>query len=141
MKVFVGRMVALALTALALNGAVLAQNAAHKVRAEVPFNFYAGERILPAGTYTFTFDGEGYKLLVRASDKRGAAFLLGTPDDASTNNLATLTFRTNGEGVYALQKVQGPEFGIHFNADKALAHVVENRPPYATQTVVAELVK
>jgi len=141
MKVFVRTLVALALFALALNGAALAQDAAHKVRAQVPFNFYVGEKMLPAGIYTFAFDGVDYNVLVRASDKGGAAFLLGSPEDASTNNLVAVTFRTDGEGVYVLQKVQGPDFGIHFNAEKTLAHVVENQPPYATRTVVAELVK
>ena len=46
------KLVALASIVLALSGLVLANDFTPKVRASIPFDFYAGGKMLPAGTYT-----------------------------------------------------------------------------------------
>ena len=38
------------------SGAVLAQDLSPKVRANISFNFYAGSKMLPAGTYIVAVD-------------------------------------------------------------------------------------
>ena len=56
MKEQLRKLVALALFVLALSVAVLAQDLSPKVPANIPFNFYAGSKMLPAGTYIVAVD-------------------------------------------------------------------------------------
>ncbi len=135
------RLVALALFTMALGGAALAQDFAHKVRADIPFSFYAGDKLMPAGNYTFATNLLNHNVEIGQSAKGPESFLQGLPSDRSKNGLAVLTFRTNGDGVYALQKVQGEDFGVSFNVDKVLSHLAADRPADGTQTVIAQLLK
>ena len=135
------KVVALALFTMALGGAALAQDYAHKVRADIPFSFYAGTKLMPAGTYTFATNVANYNVEIGQSAKGPESFLQGSPYDGSNNGLAVLTFRTNGAGAYALQKVQAEDFGVSFNADKVLSRFAANRPADATTTVIAQLLK
>ncbi len=135
------RLVALALFTFALGGAALAQDYGHKVRADIPFNFYAGNKLMPAGNYTFATNIANHNVEIGQSAKGPESFLQGSPYDGLKNGLAVLTFRTNGDGVYALQKVQGEDFGVSFNADKVLSHLAVNSPADATRTVIAQLVR
>ena len=75
------------------------------------------------------------------SEKGSESFLQGAPNDGSNNGLALLTFRTNGAGAYGLQKIQGDDFGVSFNADKVLSHLAATSPADATRTVIAQLVR
>ena len=135
------RLVALALFVLALNAAALAQDCGPRVRAQIPFSFYAGSKVLPAGSYTFAINRKSLNVTIYQNEKGIGIFLLGSPHDGSNNGFALLTFRTTGEGPYVLQKLQGPDYGLSFRVGKALSRLVEERPPDAIQVVVAELVK
>jgi hypothetical protein len=141
MKNNVCKAVALALFTVALGGAALAQDYAHKVRATIPFEFYAGDKLMPAGNYTFATNVASHSVEIGQSAKGSESFLQGSHNDASKNGLAVLTFRTNGAGTYALQKVQGEDFGVSFNAEKVLSRLAADRPADATRTVIAQLVK
>jgi hypothetical protein len=135
------KVIALAVFTMALGGAALAQDYAHKVRADIPFSFYAGTELMPAGSYTFATNLSNHNVEIGQSARGSESFLQGSPNDASKNGLALLTFRTNGTGAYALQKVQGEDFGVSFNAEKVLSHLAANQPAEATRTVIAQLVK
>ena len=141
MKEHYRRLVALALFVLALNAAALAQDFGPKVRAQVPFNFYAGGKVMPAGNYTFAINRQNHTIAITQYDKGIEAFLLGSPHDGSINGLTKLTFRANDEDVYVLQKLEGPDFGLSFNAGKAVSRLAQDSPATATQVVLAELVK
>ena len=97
------RLAALALVALALSGVALAQSFDHKMAANIPFNFYAGTKLLPAGSYTLAFDTNNHTVLMLQKGGNGGAFVIGSPEDASRNGNAVLVFQTNGEGGYALK--------------------------------------
>jgi hypothetical protein len=135
------RLVALALFTMALGGAALAQDYGHEVRADIPFNFYAGDKLMPAGNYTFATDLASHTVEIGQTAKGSGSFLHGSPYDGSNNGTALLTFRTNGDGAYALEKVQEDDFGVSFNVDKVLSHLAANSPAEATRTVVAQLVR
>ena len=140
MKV-VSKLVAFAVFALALSGAALGQAFDHKVRAEVPFSFYASNKMLPAGSYIFAFDRNNHTLMILQDNKGAGAILLGSLVDDSSSNQPVLVFRTNGEGLYALEKLQGPDFTVAFNARRTLSRVAQNRPSSDTETLMAKLVK
>lgn len=141
MKENLRRLVALTFFTLVLSAAAFAQDFGHSVRADIPFNFYSGGKVMPAGNYTFAIDRQTHNLAIFQRDKGIGAFVLGAPYDGSNHQTTTLTFRANDENVYVLQKLQGPDFGLSFSGGKQLSRWVENRPANATQMVVAELIK
>jgi hypothetical protein len=112
------RLVALALFILALNVATFAQDFTSKFRVNIPFSFYAGSKMLPAGDYIFSLNRETSNIAIRGDNQNAGAFLFGSPNDSLNNGLATLTFHTDGNGGYVLEKFQGPDFGLSFAARK-----------------------
>jgi len=133
------KLVVLALFVLALTGASLAQDFSPKVRAHIPFNFYAGGKILPAGTYTLGINRGSNNVAIFQKDTGVGTFLIGSPHDASRNGLSVLTFRANSEGTYVLQKIVGPDLGISFVSDKELSHVAMSNPADAGEVVIAAI--
>ena len=141
MKEHYRRLVALALFVLALNAAALAQDFGPKVRAQIPFSFYAGGKALPAGSYTFSINRQNSNVAIFQSNTGIGTFLLGSPHDGSNTGRALLTFHASDEDVYVLQRLEGPDFGLSFNAVKAVSRMAQDMTANATQVVVAELVK
>ena len=145
MKNNYGRLVALALFVLALNTIVLAQDFTSKVRVDIPFSFYAGDQMLPAGQYTFALNRANSNIAIRGTDTNAGAFLLGSPNSFSNTSLATLTFHSNGSGGYILEKFQGPDFGFAFANRKTGTKIAANNPKSQssrdTQVVIAALTK
>ena len=133
------KLVVLALAVLALTGASLAQDFSTKVRAYIPFGFYAGEKLLPAGNYTLAVNRGSNNVAIFQKDTGVGTFLLGSPHDASRNGLSLLTFRANSEGTYVLQKIEGPELGISFVSDKALSHLALDGPADSKEVVIAAI--
>jgi|SRR5258705_11507680 hypothetical protein len=88
--------------------AVYAQSS-ERLQANVPFDFKVGQAVLPAGSYTVTYDAtEAPVLTVRSVDGRHSAVVL--TEGVSTgkpNKNATLVFDRQGSG-YTLAQVFGP---------------------------------
>ena len=133
------KLVVLALVVLALTGASLAQDFSTKVRAQIPFSFYAGGKMLPGGDYTLAVNRGSNNVAIFQKDTGVGTFLLGSPHDASRNGLSLLTFRANSEGTYVLQKIEGPELGISFVSDKALSHLALDGPVDSKEVVIAAI--
>jgi hypothetical protein len=134
------RLVALALFAIALTGAAMAQTYSHVVRADIPFNFYAGSKLLSAGTYTFSINNQNHNVII-GNARNYDCFLLGSPNDGSNNGVTLLTFQSNGEGTYVLRKLRGEGFGLSFNTSKGSSSLAVDQRADHQQTVVAELLK
>jgi hypothetical protein len=133
------KLVVLALFVLALTGASLAQDFSPKVRANIPFGFYAGGKVLPAGNYTLAIHRGSNNVAIFQKDTGVGTFLLGSPRDGSRNGLSLLTFRANSEGTYVLQKIEGPDLGISFVSDKALSHLALNGSADSAEVVIAAI--
>lgn len=110
------KIAALAFFAVALTGVALAQDEAHMVRANIPFSFYAGGQLLPAGEYTISVNREDHSVVIGRLATGSSSTLLGSPDDGSRDYRTVLTFRLVSGGVYALRELQGPDLGVSFNA-------------------------
>jgi hypothetical protein len=132
---------ALALLTFALNAATFAQEFGHTVRANIPFSFYVGEKVMPAGNYTFTINRQSMNIAIYQREKGIGAFLLGSPHDGSNQDRTVLVFQATDEHVYVLQNLEGPDFGLSFGSDKRLSHVAANQPTDTPVTVVALLVR
>ena len=135
------RLAALALVAFALSGVTFAQSFDHKLVANIPFSFYAGAKLLPAGSYILGFETNNHTLAILQKGGNGGDFVFGSPEDASPNGDAVLIFRTNGEGAYALDRVAGPEFSLSFHSEKILSNLADERSSWTTETLVATLNK
>ena len=139
MTKYLGKLVALALFAVALTGAALAQNDAHAVRANIPFSFYAGGKLLPAGEYKISVDMEGHMVSIGQKATGTGAFLLGSPDDHSRDTRTVLTFKLVDGEVYALREVRGPDVAVSFNAPGSRHAVYAENQKSESVEVVAEL--
>jgi hypothetical protein len=138
-KVNVRIFVVLALFTLALSSPALSPRYESSVRAITPFNFYAGGALLPAGTYTFAIDLSTPSIKM-SSGYKNSRFLVGTlQDGANKSDVFILTFRTDGAGVYVLQKAEWTDYGVAFNIKREVVRSADARSLNATQTVIAQL--
>jgi len=128
MKNYLSKLVALALVAMALAGAALAQGGTHAVRANIPFSFSAGGQVLPAGEYSLSINVATHSVIIGQKASGRSSFLLGLPDDSSRDERTVLIFKLGEGEVYALREVKGPDLGVSFNAkDRRAAMKVQNR--------------
>jgi|SRR5271167_643353 len=128
MKNHLTKLVALALFAMALTGASLAQSSTHVVRADIPFSFYAGDQVLPAGEYTISINLEAHLAIVGQKATGRSSFLLGSLDDSSRDERTVLIFKLGEGEVYALRELRGPDLGVSFKAKEPRATMkVQNR--------------
>ena len=130
------RKLVVALFVLALSGAVLAQDLSPKAGARIPFNFYAGSKLLRTGTYIVAVDRVSHHVAVFHKASGTGTFLLPSQVDDSYTGPSLLTFRNNGEGTYVLEKIEGPDLALNFPTEKALSHVALNQPAN-DRTVIA----
>ncbi len=111
MKRYFAHLIAIGGLVLLLAGAGLAQDEiGYKLRANVPFDFYAGDTILPAGVYTFDLSPYGV-VTVEQDSTSHAMYLSGMPADPVNNDKSVLTFKRVGNG-YQLEELQGIDFGV-----------------------------
>ena len=133
------KVVVLALFALALSGAALAQDFSPKVRADIPFNFYAGGKVLPAGRYTIAVNRENNHLALVQKDTGTGMFLTGSVNDGSRNGRSFLIFRADSEGIYVLQQVEGPDLGFNIVGSKTHSVVALHGPDNNSEVVEVAL--
>ena len=138
MNNYLRKLMALAFFAVALTGAALAQDTTRMVRANIPFSFYAGGQLLPAGEYTIAVNVEDRSIAIgqRASGHR--SFLLGSSDDSSRDDRTVLTFKLVAGDVYALRELQGPDLGLSFNAKAPQAAMSAQNQGKESVTIIAE---
>ena len=84
MKTSFRKLVALMLFALALDTLALAQDFDHRVRANIPFNFYASGKVMPAGEYTFAVNRQNRTIAIFQDDKGIGRFSLDRQTTAPT---------------------------------------------------------
>jgi len=115
MKNYLCKFAALALFAVALAGAAVAQTYTHTLRANIPFEFYAGDKLMPAGEYTVGINMNSRMVSIGDRATGGSAMILGLPDENWREDRTVLIFKLAGD-VYALRELKGPEESLSFNA-------------------------
>jgi len=128
----------LALFALALTGAALAEDGAHMVRANIPVDFYIGSKLMPAGEYTVSVNVADHLVTIAQNTTGKSAFLLGSPDDSSREGRIVLTFKLVAGDAYALRELQGPDMGLSFKGKAPEAAMRAQNQRAETVTVIAE---
>jgi hypothetical protein len=138
MKKYFGKLVALALFAVALTGAALAQDGGHTVRANIPFNFYAGGQLLPAGEYTISINLENRVVMIGQRATGRGYLLLAQQGDSSRDERTVLTFKLVDGEVYALRELRGPDLGLSFSAKRPERAMNVQNQKGESVTVIAE---
>ena len=110
---------------LALAGASAAHAEADEVEtATIPFDFYAGNQQMPAGTYTIKLDIQND--IITLNDNSGhAAFVIGVPAGDDGSYQSELLFDHSGDS-YFLREVKNNVLDMDFPATKAQAASVES---------------
>jgi hypothetical protein len=91
----------LAIANLAMAGTSFAQS--NGVKANVPFDFTVGNKLLPAGTYTIKNESS-QMIVIKNHDKPITVLSLVTPDGRKSPNGGKLVFRNYG-GQYFLSEI------------------------------------
>lgn len=138
MKSNLRKLAVLALFALALTGAALAEDSAHMVRANIPVDFYVGNKLMPAGEYTVSVNMTEHIATIAQKATGNRVFLLGSSDDSSRDDRVVLTFKLVGGDAYALRELQGPDMGLSFNARAPKTSMKAQNQGAETVTVIAE---
>ncbi len=96
-----------------------------RIRANIPFDFYAGERQLPAGYYIFEMRALGFgsssssAVAIYQPDGNFASLTPSMPTGYNArSNDGHLYFKRYGS-VYFLSKIEGPQAGATMRATKA----------------------
>jgi hypothetical protein len=133
MRKNIRKFVPLACFAVALSGAALAQDLAKAVvRANIPFDFYAGDQKLPAGVYTLKVSVDR-RITLRNQATGLTCFLLSMPADAMADSKALLIFDEIA-GAYLLHSLEDNSVNVNFFENRALLAAARHR---GTVTVVA----
>ena len=114
---------------LAIGLAFLGVSAAHAEAdlvetANIPFDFYAGNQQMPAGTYTIKLDIQND--IITLNDNSGhTAFVMGVPAGDDGDYQSELLFNHSGDS-YFLREVKNDVLDMDFPATKAQAASVES---------------
>jgi hypothetical protein len=138
MNNYLRKLLALAFFAVALTGAALAQDNLCMVRANIPFSFYAGSQLLPAGDYTISINVEDHLITIGQKATGSKSFLSGSSDDTSRDGRTVLTFKLVAGDVYALRELQSPDLGLSFKAKAPQPGMRAQNQSNDLVTVIAE---
>ncbi len=124
---------------LTILGAVPCLNAqSHDMTAVIPFDFHAGEKVLPAGRYTVR--QQGSILLLRTTEgAKGAALMTNATYSAGRSAPAQLVFHRYGD-TYFLSVVWSQEspFGRELLLTKSERLIAKQAVSPQSQTILAK---
>jgi hypothetical protein len=87
------------------------------VKANIPFNFYAGNQVMPAGTYSVGVDYANHLVIIRDQSDRHEMFLPGIMSDKGTEK-PELVFDRLGDS-YFLRDLKAVDAHVSFPIRKA----------------------
>lgn len=119
MKGIARNLVVMAVFAMALTGISLAQDATYRVTANIPFDFYAGSRQLPAGVYHFAVDYETHSVTLRNKNTGISYALLARPCSGEGLSDALVEFDVVGD-THVLADLKTASTGVSFPEQKSL---------------------
>ena len=119
MKKTVRNFVVLVVFAMALTGLSLAQDDTYRVTANIPFDFYAGDQQLPAGTYLFNVNCGDHSVTLRNHDTGRSYAVLARPGDGEGVGEAIVEFGVIGN-THMLADLKTASTGVNFSESKVL---------------------
>jgi hypothetical protein len=131
----VRNLVVLVVFAMALTGLSLSQDSTYRLTANIPFDFYAGEQLVPAGTYLFTVSYGDHTVTLRNHDTGRSYIVLARPGDGEGFGAAVVDFDVIG-GTHMLADVRTASTGVNFAESKSL---LASAQPSGSIAIVATL--
>ena len=111
--------VVLVVFAMALTGLSLAQDDTYRVTANIPFDFYAGDQQLPAGTYQFDVSYGTHTVMLRNHDSGRSYMVIARACDGEGLSGAMLEFDVVS-GNHLLADLKTASTGVNFSESKTL---------------------
>jgi hypothetical protein len=111
--------VVLVVFAMALTGLSPAQDDTYRVSANIPFDFYAGDEQLPAGTYLFNVNYGDHSVTLRNHDTGRSYVVLARPGDGEGFAEAVVDFDVIGD-THMLADLKTASTGVNFSESKSL---------------------
>ena len=109
--------VVLVVFAMALAGLSLAQDETYRVRANIPFDFYAGDQLLPAGVYLIEVSYGTHVAELRNHDTGRSYSLVAVPADGEASGNPVLEFNVAGDR-HVLADLKTASTGVNFSESK-----------------------
>lgn len=126
------------LATLSLAATSLMAQSAPTVTVNVPFNFAAGAKTLPAGEYQIQTDRGGL-VLIHSKDFKSAVNLIAHPaEDTQMNGVAALRFNRYGDRYFLSQIWSGGDRGRELPKSRAEKEQLASVPHQGIVTLAAE---
>ena len=119
---------------VALVGTAIAQQVTYRVRADIPVDFYVGDQLRSAGSYTFTVNcGDNAVTITNLANNYSSVVLTSPTQDASTGydrrnskTQAVVELDSIG-GKYVLADIQTLTSGVSFASAVADNNIARNK--------------
>ena len=133
-------LIAVLLLSVLVAGTAVAQS--KTVRANIPFDFVAGQKSLPAGSYTVrSFGASGDVLGIKTDNSNGAMAMSHPVISSKRADKTTLLFRSYaGEYFLAQVWVEGEQAGRELPITRRERMLAQNHPPLRVR-ILAQLGK
>jgi hypothetical protein len=118
--------VVLVVIAMALTGLSLAQDETYRVRANIPFDFYAGDQQLPAGIYLIDVSYGTHMATLRNHDTGRTYFLVALPAYGEGSGGAVVDFDAAGD-KHVLADLKTASTGVKFSQSKRVMATAQHR--------------
>jgi hypothetical protein len=135
MKKTVRSFVVLAVFAMALSGLSLAQDNTYCVRAKIPFDFYAGDQQLPAGTYLIDVSYDTHSVTFRNKDTGRTYYALAQAASGAGSGDPRLEFDVTAN-THLLADLKTASTGVNLSESKRLLNRAQRT---GSVTIVAAL--
>jgi len=127
--------VALVVFAMALTGLSLAQDDTYGVTARIPFDFYAGDQQLPAGTYLINVSYGPHSVTLRNHDTGRTYNIVAEPADGAGFGEAVVDFDVIAD-THMLAGLKTASTGVNFPESKRLLTTAQRRGSVAIVAVL-----
>ena len=141
MKQYVRQVVMLAIFAMALTGLSVAQQFSYRVAASVPYDFYAGDQLMPAGNYIFAVNSGDRAVTITNQANGHSSVVLASPIEFASpgydnRNTGTVVELNSVGGKYVLANLETRTNGVSFAQGQGNHTMAKNE---GTVTIVASL--
>ena len=109
--------VVLVVFAMALTGLSLAQDETYHLRANIPFDFYAGNQLLPAGVYLMDVSYGTHVVALRNNDTGRTYSMVAVPANGAGSGQAVVEFYVAGN-KHVLADLKTASTGVNFSENK-----------------------
>jgi hypothetical protein len=134
--VILGTIVLLSVVTIALTRGVAYAETDETLKANVPFAFYAGNQVMPAGNYSIGIDVENSLVTITDHDGRNRGILLATTTGDGSDGYA-LVFDHNG-GQYFLRGLKSDMIDLSVPVTREQTSVASATGPEQVQVAMAQ---